>query len=456
MNKASSLSKITVAKLSRQLLSTSCMAASILFGASLLSILPGSSGVVGNHAFANESTTDQIAEKKRRRTPAMGSRVYSQLARAQALADEGNVGEGLKVLDSVKDKADSLNSYEKAMMYNFYGFIYYNAEQMDNAMAAFEQVVAQSPIPESLEKSTLFSLSQLAMAEGKFQRALDFLTRWETVNDGPIPVKNYVLKAQATYQDKRYEEAAKYIDNAIVLAAKEGSSPQENWYVLQRAVYFELKQPHKVVEVLETMVRKFNKPEYWVQLGGMYGEIGEEEKQLAVLEAAYLQGYITQASQLRNLAQIYYFNGLPYKAGEVMTQSLDSGVLNQTEKNLAFTAQSWLAAKEYEKAVAALSQIASISDNGDAYQQVAEIRLQQGMYQETVEAGKKASERGDLTNPGNLYLAMGMAYFNLKEFEQSIQVLKEAENHKSVQRMAKQWLKFVEREKSTHLELAMR
>ena len=29
------------------------------------------------------------------------------------------------------------------MMYNFYGFIYYNAERVDEAIAAFEQVVEQ-------------------------------------------------------------------------------------------------------------------------------------------------------------------------------------------------------------------------------------------------------------------------------------------------------------------------
>ncbi|QTH63038.1 hypothetical protein J1N51_09800 [Psychrosphaera ytuae] len=431
----------------KTLLTSTCIAATVLFGSSLVTIVPG---IDGSTVVAAEKSS----EKKRRRTPAMGSRVYSQLARAQELADAGNVAEGLAVLDSVKDKADSLNSYERAMMHNFYGFIYYNAERMTDAMNAFEQVVAQSPIPESLEKSTLFSLSQLAMANGDYQKTLDFLTRWESVNEGDIPVKNYVLKAQATYQAKRYEEAASYIDTAIKLAEKQEAQPLENWYVLQRAVYFELKQPKKVTKVLETMVRKFNKPEYWVQLGGMYGEIGEEEKQLAVLEAAYLQGYITKKTQLRNLAQIYYFNGLPYKAGSVMQKAIDSQQLASSEKNLKFMAQSWLAAKEYDLAVNAFDQLAKVTKGGDAYQQIAEIRLQQGKYQATITAGQKAAEQGDLTNPGNLYLAMGMAYFNLKEFEASIDALNQAKEHKSVQRMAKQWLKFVERERSTYGELA--
>ena len=57
-----------------------------------------------------------------------------------------------------------MNSYEIAMMYNFYGFIYYNENRVNEAMSAFENVVKQDPIPESLKLNTVFSLAQLAMA----------------------------------------------------------------------------------------------------------------------------------------------------------------------------------------------------------------------------------------------------------------------------------------------------
>ena len=128
-------------------LTYSIVTTSLLLGSGVADVVP-------MVEVASAQAAENKTEKKRRRTPAMNSRVYSQLARAQQLADEGQVEEGLEVLDDVKDKAKSLNSYEKAMMYNFYGFIYYNAERVDEALASFEQVIEQSPIPESLEKST--------------------------------------------------------------------------------------------------------------------------------------------------------------------------------------------------------------------------------------------------------------------------------------------------------------
>ena len=137
----------------------------------------------------------QQDERKTRRTPALRAKVYEQLARAQALADEGKTDEALAALDNVKDKSSSMNSYELAMLYNFYGFTYYNTEQYDKAITAFENVVEQQPIPESFELSTLFSLAQLHMMQGNYAKTLSTLERWEALNTGEIPANNHLINA---------------------------------------------------------------------------------------------------------------------------------------------------------------------------------------------------------------------------------------------------------------------
>lgn len=406
-----------------------------------------------NSALAADADKTQ-AKKKRRRTPAMGSRVYSQLARAQELADAGDVPAGIEVLDQVKSKVSSLNSYERAMMYNFYGFIYYNAERVPEAITAFEQVVEQSPIPESLEQSTLFSLAQLAMANGRYDDTLKYLTRLDQVTEGPTPIKNLVLKAQASYQNKDYQGALTFISNAISESKAKQMVGEESWYVLQRAIYFELQQPKQVTKVLETMVRLFSKAEYWVQLAGMYGELGEEAKQLAVMEAAYQQGFVEKASDLRNLAQIYYFNGLPYKSAKVLDKGIKDKIVAANPKNLKFLAQSWLGAKEYKQAITAYQELAKVSSDGDADQQIAEIYLQQAKFNKVVAAANQAVKKGKLTNPGNLYLALGMAHFNLESYDNALTAFEQAKSHKSSKAMATTWLKFVAREQEKVKQLA--
>ncbi|MFP3527148.1 CDC27 family protein, partial [Pantoea sp. SIMBA_072] len=75
------------------------------------------------------------------------------------------------------------------------------------AINYFEKVVKESPIPESLEKSTLFSLAQLALSDGQFQRAIGFLDQWEGLAEEDEMGKAWVLKAQAYYQADKHREA---------------------------------------------------------------------------------------------------------------------------------------------------------------------------------------------------------------------------------------------------------
>ena len=425
------------------------LACAITLTSSLFSVLPG---IDMSYVQASEDTNK--VEKKRKRTPALGARVYSQLARAQEVADAGDMQAGLDILDQVKSKSSSLNSYERAMLHNFYGFIYYNAGKTEQAIAEFEQVVAQDPIPESLEKGTLFSLAQLSMASGNYGKTISFLDRWDEVNQGLAPINNNVLRAQASYQSKDYKNAAKYIESVITQAAEQETEAEETWYILQRAVYFELKDNKKVTAILEQMVRLFNKPEYWLQLAGMYGELEQEDKQLAVMEAAYQQGYVTQKSELMTLSQIYYFNGLPYKAAKVLSQGIEQKIIEKNAKNLKFLAQSWQGAKEADKAIAVLNQLASITDDGNADLNIAEIYLQQGKSELVIKHAEQAITRGKLNNSGNAYLALGMANVNLKQLDSALEAFKSAKEIPSSQRMATQWLKFVEQEQQNIKQLA--
>ena len=131
-------------------------AASMLFVA--VAALSGTQ--LSNVAIAQDTAKAATSEKKSVRVPAMRNRVYAQLARAQKLADEGDKIEGFNVLEEVEDRIDSLNSYERAMLWNFYGFMYYANDDVNSAVDSFEKVVAEEAIPESLRVSTLYSLAQ--------------------------------------------------------------------------------------------------------------------------------------------------------------------------------------------------------------------------------------------------------------------------------------------------------
>ena len=396
----------------------------------------------------NANAQEQKAsDKPTVKVPAMRTRVYDQLARAQSAADEDQVAEAIEILDVVQSKMNSMNSYEIAMMYNFYGFIYYGDENFDKAIESFESVVAQEAIPETLRQTTLFSLSQLHLMRGNYAQSINALERWEANHKGSVPPKNLVIKAQAYYQNKQYVEAEEYITAAVQGHEAEGMLPDEGWLILQRAIYYELKQPEKVKNVILKLLRLYEDPKYWIQLAGMYGELEMEQEQYAIMEAAYQQGYIQSASDVFNLAQLYYFHQAPFKCARLMESALDDGTLERNLRNLKFLSQCWSQSKENQKAVPVMQAAAELSDSGDLDAQLGQIYLNLEQWDDAIAAIQVALEKGDLSNQGTAHLVLGMAYYNKRRFVEALNELAEAEKHSSSRGMAQQWKRYVEGEK---------
>jgi tetratricopeptide (TPR) repeat protein len=428
------------------------------------------------HGAEQESAEQESAQQKKssyratKKVPAMRDRVYAQLARAQALADDGDKIEGFEVLDQVKDRLDSLNSYERAMLFNFYGFMYYANDDVEMAVDSFKQVVAEKAIPDSLILSTLYSLAQLSMQQQAFSLALTYLSRWQELNPNKLSANQEVFFAQIYYQDKQFTQSLKHLNNAITLETKKNKTPKENWLILQRANYYELKQPEQVTQVLEQLVRLFDKPKYWLQLSGMYGEIGEENKQIAVMEAAYQAGYVTKAADITTLAQLYLFHGAPYKSANMLAEAIDKGLVVADETNLDLLSRSYLAAKEDQLAIKVLMQLSIMVDEGKYDALLAQTYLNNEQWQLAITSAEQAITKSQFKGSafkqdntektpnylGNMYLVQGMAEFNLQKFESSITAFKEALQISSSKKTAEQWAKYVEREKNNHqIRLAM-
>lgn len=395
-----------------------------------------------------------LEAQERKRTPALREQVYSQLARAQELADGGNLQGGLQALREVETKADSMNSYERAMLWNFYGYMYYEQDDVTNAMRYFAKVVDESPIPEALELNTLFSLAQLALTQERYPEVLTYLDRWEAASGEADSNKALVLRAQALYQQEQYSQALPPIREAIAAREANGEVGDENWYILLRAIYFELEETERVAEVLEKMVRAFNKPEYWLQLAGVYGQLGQDDKQLAMLEAGYQQGFLNDGQDLMNLAQSYFFSDVPYKAGRVLEKAIAEGKLEANLRNLRMLAQSWIAARETDKAVAALEAVAELTDDGEFDAQRAQILLNNERNQAAIAAARAALAKGGLNNPGNMHLVIGMAELNEFNYNEALQAFAEAKKFADARQIAAQWERFAESEKQQAERLA--
>jgi len=261
--------------------------------------------------------------------------------------------------------------------------------------------------------------------------------------------------AQVYYQDKAFEQSIEHLEQAIALAKADNQTPKENWLILQRAAYYELKQPEKVTQVMEELVKLYQKPQYWLQLAAMYGEIGQEKKQLGAMETAWQAGYVIKSTDIIMLAQLYLFNELPYKAATLLDEAIAQGIVVADEKRIQLMAQAYVMAKEDEKAIPVLQKGAELADNGAFDERLAQAYLNTEQWSLTISSAKKAIKRGGLVNEGNMYLALGMAHFNLQAYTDSLAAFNQAQSFDLVAKTAKQWVSYVEKEQKHQQRLAM-
>lgn len=405
--------------------------------------------VIVDVAGAQES---EAPERKTRKTPAMREKTYKQLSEAQVAAEAENYQAALNILNSLS-RDDSLNSYEKAQMYNFYAFIYYSQDRYRDAIRAYENVLAQPELPEALENGTIYSLAQLYFQSEDYRKSIQLMERWFRIakNPGPEP---YVIVAQAYYQLKDYRNALPNIETAMRIARQQGKRVKENWLLLQRLFYYELNDYAKSEEVLKELIRLYPKKIYYTQLSATYHELNDDKKQLAALELAHMQGMLTQGRELLNLAQLYVANGVPYKGAKILQEGIDNNVIEARESNLRLLSQSWFMAGEFEEAIPPLRRAAQISDDGDLYVRLAQSYLNLERHAEAVEALRAGLQKGGVRRPGDAQVMLGMSLYELDRLEQARSAFTVAANYDANERTARQWINHIGKEAERRAELA--
>lgn len=383
-------------------------------------------------------------ERKTKQTVAMSQQVYEKLMEIQTFVEAEDFPNAQAATNELLEKRN-LSPYEIAQIWNISGYSYYLQEKYPQAISSYEKVLQQPELPEALMQSTLKTLAQLHFTVENYQLALDTIERLMAVITEP-PADVYMLLGQAYFQMNEFEKAIVPIKTAIDMYKDQGRLPRENWLLLLRVCYWELKDFPNMLIVLEELIEAYPKDTYVLTLAGVYSELGDTKKQLALTEALYEKGYIDGKSHAVNLANLYLLHGQPYKAATLLEKEMASGNVKSDVRNLRLLSQSWYSAREDEKAIPPLKQAAASSDDGELYIRLAQSYLNLEKWNDAANAAKKAIDVGGLKRADTANIMYGMALFNQKKLEQARRVFQAAGKDKRSQRAAAQWIKYVDSE----------
>lgn len=383
-------------------------------------------------------------QRETRTTPAIRESIYRQLSEAQEAAEKEQYDDALEVLDDLRDDG-GLNSYERAQVWNIYAYIHIAQDHYGRAIEAYERLLDQENLPLGLETSTRYSLAQLYFGNDEYEKAATTLETWFEQADDPAP-DAYILLGNAYYSLSDYQRALGPAQKGVELARQRDKPVKEHWWQLLRALHYELGELDRVAEILEHLVERYPRKDYWMQLASIYGEMDRPDKQLRVLDMAYQQDMLTGESELINLAQLLMQQDIPYRAAKVIQEGLDEGVVERNVRHLRLLAQAYRMAKEDRAALEPLRAAAEMSGEGDLYMQLAYSYSNLNRWPEAAEAARDALDKGGLERPGQAHLFRGTALFNAGELEAAKASFRVATEYEGSARQARQWLSHVDKE----------
>jgi len=384
-------------------------------------------------------------------TPTLRHDVLTRLTAAQRVADAGGLDEAERLLAALErdypasSGARALNGYERANVYNFRAWIQYTKKDFPAAIGAWEQVLAQPGLPRPMEESTRYSLAQLYLAGSDWKRAASMLEAWFRLADDPAP-EAHILLAQARYQLGQYDAALQGIGRALAGARSRGQQPRENWYLLQRMASFAKGDLAATAATLEVLAGRWPRKDYFVQLAGIFGELGEPVRELGTLEAAYRSGWLTAERELLNLAYLYIDNGTPMRAAHVLERGMQQRQVETNARNLELLGAALREARENGRAVEALTRAAMLGSDAQAWLRVASLELEENANEEAVAAAHKALDLGGGGRPDSVQIVLGVALYNLGRYVDARSAFTEAARDRRSRQSAEQWLRFLDTE----------
>ncbi|MDZ4729066.1 MAG: tetratricopeptide repeat protein [Xanthomonadales bacterium] len=393
---------------------------------------------------ATASLSAQEKERETKQTVAMSQQVYEKLTEIQELVEAKNYAGASGLLREMRAN-EKLSPYERAQVWNLSGYAAYLQENYQEAINAYEQVLIQPELPEALTLTTLKTMAQLQFTIEDYPKALETVRRLMKVVPEPS-ADVYMLEGQALFQMNRYQEALKPIKTAVDMYRSQGEAPKENWLLLLRVIYFELKDYKNMLEVVKELVQYYPKDTYILTLAGVYSELGDTKKQLALTEVLYEKGLLNTNGHITNLANLYLLHGLPYKAAEVLDKGMKAKIVEENDRNLRLMSQAWYQAREDELAIPPMARAARMTKDGDLYIRLAQAYINLEQWSEAVTALNDALSAGGLKRTDQAYIMMGMSYFNQKRLEQARDAFQKASRDQRSAKAAQQWIAYVDSE----------
>jgi len=403
-------------------------------------------------AFAQDKKANEYpnATRKEPKQFRISEKASKQINAAYEHLDAGEMDKAKAILDGIV--AGKSSDYEKALAYQGLAQVKYDADDVAGAIALNEQAIAANALDNKSHFNLVFQTAQMNLMDEKYDAALAAVDRWFQLT-GSQTAEAWSLKGNALYRLDRFPEASEALKKAIELSPKPNASYNE----LLIASYYDAENFAEAARAAEALLAKNPTDKKLVQqLSSIYVELEQEDKALAVLEAANAKGLLTEEKDLRQLYQMYNYAEKPTEAARVITEGIAKGVLKpsaETYKGLgdAYALNAEAAPEDSaqhkeltRKAADAYGEAAKLTtDNGEMDMQRGHLLIEIEAWADAKAALTTAFQKRGLKREGEAYILLGTAEMELGNDAAAIAAYEKAKAFPNTKSMAEAWLKSV-------------
>lgn len=368
---------------------------------------------------------------------------YNRLTRIYEDIGDEKYAEAYSALETLLGRIRR-DEYEQSVVLQAMGHVRMQQDRPSDAIRHFQQAVELNRLPNNQHFEMILMIAHMYYGMERYRDALNQLDLWFCV----IPpgqtniVDVWVMKASIHAQIEEFREALVAVDRAISLS----DQPREQWYQLKLAMHMELNEYREAIDVLKIVIPMSpGNKNYWLQMSALYNELGNEEQSKSTLQLAYRRGLLDRQTEFMQLASLLQAQGAPRRAAEVMEDGLGRGIVDDTRRHWEMAAGAWYEARELDKALVAYERAGAQSSDGKIDLQRGFLLVDLERWEDARDALVRARELGGLNESenGNVLLLLGMAQFNLGNFDASLEAFNEATNYRRVNQAAREWINHV-------------
>lgn len=379
-------------------------------------------------------------EEERTPAPAIGEATGRILNEAIELLNKDDYAGARAALQDIR--MDRLSPYERSRVEQILSNLDFAEEKYDSAREHLRLALESGGLNEQEASQVRYQIAQLYMAEEQWAEGAQALEEWFETAQNPNSGAYYLL-AVAYYQLGDLDRAFPPAQKAVELTDK----PQASWVELLVALYIERDEFEPALPYVERLVdlQPDNK-QHWLRLSSFYQEMERFDDALASIQIPYNAGMLSEDSELMRLADLLMFNEIPYRAAMVLEEGLEAGTVKADTDAYEKLANSWIAARDFERAIPPLERAAELADDGDLYVRLAEVHVQREDWPAAAAALEKGIEKGGLRDEADAEILMGVALYSDGRPQDALRWFERARRSDAHRDMANQYIELIESE----------